>query len=120
MKRKPRRFKIPRSIKIGRFRWKVFIEPETSTYQKKYLKGKTLEKQNLYGICYRGSVREIHLSKKLKGRKLEMVFMHELMHAISIDCLSARTEEKVIREIAEPIAEVFTRLMRAQKRNRGR
>lgn len=120
MNKKPRRFKIPRSIKIGRHVWKVFIEPETSRYRKFDSGGKTLNKEGLHGICYRSDIREIHLSKTLRGRMLETVFTHELLHAISMRCLSARTEEKVVREIAGPTAEVFTRLMRAQKRNRGR
>ena len=118
-----RRFKIPKSIKIRRAVWKIYQEPQTSTFRKKISRGKTLMQERCYGICYydpKKRVREIHLSKTLRGRRLESVLVHELLHAAwpSAPIMSMFLEERAVTELATPMSEVIARLITFNKRKR--
>ena len=117
-KKKKRRFFIPKSIKIRGRKWRIFIEPETSKFRKEVSGGKTMAQERVLGWCY-DEVREIHLSKELKGRRLEKIFSHELLHAMQPDepFLSYAQDERVAMELGDPLAEVIGSLRRT---NRGR
>ena len=67
-------------------------------------------------------MREIHLAKSLKGRKLESVLVHELLHASwpKAPIMSAYMEERAVTELATPMSEVIARLIKFNKRRRKR
>lgn len=113
-----RRFKIPKSIKIRSKRWRIFLEPETSKYRKEVSGGKTLAQEATLGWCYPEAC-EIHLARELRGRRLETIFAHELIHAMfpSAPILTYDQEERVAEELAAPLATVLGR-MRRNKRGR--
>ena len=118
-----RRFKIPKSIMIRGGKWRIYHEPKTSKYRKLVSKGKTLSQDGLLGICYlerRKKIREIHLAKDLKGRRLASVLIHELLHAAwpSQAIMSLDMEERAVTELATPMSEVVARLIKFNKRKR--
>lgn len=92
--------------------WRVYVEPETSSFRVADSKGKTLDEEGMLGCCYMDN-REIHLSATLRGARLERIFVHELLHAVMPwpkAVVSGRTEEKVVEAMADPLTEVLRQL----------
>ena len=108
MPKREKDYSIPRALLIGRRKWRVYVEPETSDHRVRAANGKWLadERKPLDGRTY-FAPREIHVSGTLTPREQFHTFVHELLHATLEDAwhASERAEERLVRAIEPGLAE---------------
>ena len=93
--------KVPKTIKIGGFTYKITLDDERAT--------KELDSDGAWGKLY-ADMRVIHISRAAEGEQFDNTFLHEIIHAINNIYCNKDMGEKLTTDIANGLHQVFEQL----------
>ncbi len=87
--------RIPRTLKVGGHKYKVMLNH------------KFTKKENLVGQARHMDL-EIRLQKNVNKKKLEEIFLHEVIHCVDNVWNSQKMNERMVDNISEGLYQVLT------------